>query len=51
MQCVAVITQRNSSTSGHFVDVNVLVQVNYILALRMHLDKNLVLAHHLLSRT
>ena len=50
MQRVAIVTQGNSSTSSNFVDVNVLVQVHHVLALRVNLDQNFVFAHHLLSQ-
>jgi len=50
VQRVAIVTQGNSSTSSNFVDVNVLVKVHHVLALRVDLNQNLVFAHHLLSQ-
>ena len=47
VESVAVIAQRHSGASRDFGNVNVLMKVHNILALWMHLDKDLVFAHDL----
>mmetsp|Transcript_28705 Transcript_28705/g.56057 ORF Transcript_28705/g.56057 Transcript_28705/m.56057 type:complete len:250 (-) Transcript_28705:165-914(-) len=44
---IAVVTEGDAEVGLDLGDINRLVQVNHILALRIHLDENLVLAHGL----